>query len=62
MKKLIVLGLFVLCGIAACGKSQAQGIFGWEEIKVPDGCKVKQIATQPYGTYILCEDGRVFRR
>lgn len=61
MKKLIVLGLFVLCGIAACGNGNAS--FGWREVKPPPGCLPKQIANSGgnLGSItILCEDRRIF--
>jgi hypothetical protein len=53
----------MLCGCGKLGVSGnvAQLVGNWAEVKLPDGCKVKQIAAErDSGVAVLCEDGRIF--
>lgn len=65
MKSLSV-ALIALLLLSGCGKLGFSGhvsqMFGnWAEVKLPDGCKARQIsAEEGSGVAILCEDGRVF--
>lgn len=57
---------FVILALSACDKVGAGGVisqaFGnWAEVKLPEGCRAKQIsAEQGSGVAVLCEDGRIF--
>ena len=58
----------LLCAVAlaGCGKLGVSGEIqqlegNWAQVKLPDGCKVKQVAgEESSGVIVLCEDGRVF--
>lgn len=53
-------------GLSGCGKTGltgaiAQNLGSWAEIKLPPGCRVRQIAAESgSGVAVLCEDGRLF--
>lgn len=64
MKKTLIV---VIClSLAGCGKLGIGGhisqlVGNWAEVKLPDGCKAKQVsAEEGSGVAVLCEDGRVF--
>lgn len=65
MKKYLILSMAIVL-LAGCGKLGVSGhiaqAFGdWAEVRLPDGCRVKQIsAEEDSGVAVLCEDGRVF--
>ena len=65
MKRTILLAGAV-CALSGCGKigvggSIAQAFGNWAELRLPDGCKARQIsAEESSGVAVLCEDGRVF--
>lgn len=64
MKKSIIIAACLL--LSACGKiglgGQVSQLMGnWAELKLPEGCRPKQIsAEEGAGVAVLCEDGRVF--
>lgn len=64
MKTTIVVAALLL--LSGCGKVGSGGVinraFGnWAEVRLPDGCKAKQIAADEHGgVSVLCDDGRVF--
>lgn len=65
MKKAIVITGIVLmlagCGKVGVGGAISQAVGNWAEIKLPAGCKARQIsAEEGNGVAVLCEDGRVF--
>ncbi len=65
MKRVLIIAALMLplvgCGKVGVGGSVKQ-IFGdWAEVKLPDGCRAKQIsAEESSGVAVLCEDGRIF--
>jgi hypothetical protein len=64
MKVTLIVAMCLLLG--ACAKvgfsgSMSQLVGDWAEVRLPPGCKVKQIAGEEgTGVIVLCEDGRLF--
>ncbi len=62
-KTLLLIAALLLTG---CGKIGVSGIVdqavgNWAEVKLPSGCKARQVAGEEgSGVIVLCEDGRVF--
>lgn len=57
----LLLVALVGCGKVGVGGTVKQFVGDWAQVRVPDGCKPKQISAEAdNGVVILCEDGRVF--
>lgn len=63
---LIIFTMLLFCALGGCAKYGAGGVFqqmkgDWAQVRLPQGCKVRQIAAEEgAGVVVLCEDGRVF--
>lgn len=54
-------GALTACDKYGAGTGVSRLLGNWAEVKLPDGCRAKQIAADERGGIaVLCDDGRLF--